>query len=136
MSHKQHNEEGRIIYDFIPETETSYKYDYVFEGRIVTILNEKNRSNHTTIIEQIEDENGWYRDVIKVEYGDTYNITTLYDECGRQAKYEQINKIKKSSLTKTFHYPDNNATYIVIIDHNGKKDFGFKTNVKKLINKY
>ena len=135
MSNKQYDGDGRLVSDYVPETETSYQYDYTLDGRKVVISNEKNRSNHTTIIEQEEDDNGWYRDVSKVEHGDVYTITILYDERGRQLKYEQINKEKNTNLTKTFYYPKDGETHIVILDYNGTKEVTFKTDVKKLIKK-
>jgi flagellar basal body L-ring protein FlgH len=136
MPNKQYDSDGRLISDYIPETETSYKYEYTFDGRKVIITNEKNRSNHTTIIEQEEDDNGWFRDVNKIEHGDIYTISISYDERGRQLKYEQINKEKNTNFTKTFFYPKDGETHIAIMDYNGNKNIDFKSNIKKLIKKY
>ena len=96
MNNKKYDKNGRLIYDFIPETETLYTYKYKDKNRTVKIANKKNRSNHTTVIEQVEDGNGGYRDISKIEKGDIYTIKVTYNEFGKQAKYEQINKKKKT----------------------------------------
>lgn len=135
MQNKKYDNEGRLIYDFVPEIDTLYTYSYQDGSRIVKITNEKNRSNHTTLIEQTADVNGGYRDVLKTEEGDIYIIRTLYNKEGKQLKYEQVNKKKKTSFIKTFYYAENSETHIFIINYDGKKDFGFKADVKKLMGK-
>ena len=136
MSNKQYDSDNRIVSDYLPETDTSYKYEYTADSRKVIISNEKNRSNHTTIIEQEEDDNGWYRDVSKTEYGDIYTTVTSYDERGRPVRYEQINTKKNTKLIKTFYYPKDGETHITIADYNGAKEISFKSNLKKLMKKY
>ena len=135
MSNKKYDKKGRVVSDFITETKTSYKYKYSSDTRTIVITNKINRSNHTTSIKQVEVGKEKYRDVLKTECGDVYTTKTLYDEFGRQVRYEQINKKKKTSLIKTFHYPGKEETHIFIINYNGKKDFGFKADVEKLMGK-
>lgn len=132
---KKYDKNGRLVYDFIQATETLYTYKYKDENRTVKIANKNNRSNHTTIIEQIKDASGNYRDISKTEEGDVYTIKVTYNEAGQQVKYEQINKKKKTNFIKTFYYPDNSETHVYIMNYNGKKEVGFKADVKKLMRK-
>jgi hypothetical protein len=123
---------GRLISDFSSSTGTLTTYEYGDKWRKITITNSKNRSNHTTIIEQNISENGNFIDSKKTEEGDVYIIKTTYDDKGREKQYEQINKIKQTNLIKTTYRPGEGETCVYIMNYNGNKEIGFKADAKKL----
>lgn len=90
---------GRIIRQTEPVTGTIYDYEYIENNsRIVTIINENNKSNFKTIKKQ-SFINGEYIDEETKEFGDTYNILKRYEGKNQEIYYEQ-NNLKTGKIYK------------------------------------
>lgn len=131
-SNKIFDELGRIVSDHSPSIGTITTYEYGHDWRRITMTNERNISNHTTVIEQNSDGNGGFIDAVKTEDGNVYTMKTIYDENGKEVRYERINKLKKTNLIKTTYHSKNGKTCVFIINHDGKEEIGFKADVKRL----
>jgi hypothetical protein len=129
---KKYDKQGRVIEDYSTITGTMTIYEYGNGWKKITMLNDRNRSNHTTVIEQNMAEDGSFMDVLKIEDGDVYTIKTHYNGLGKEVQYERINKIKKTNLVKTTHHSEFGETFISIINYDGKKEIGFKADIKRL----
>lgn len=131
-ANKKFDETGRLVSCFLPSTGTLTTYAYGTDWRTITITNERNSSNHTTTIEQKLKNNGDFIDTLKTEEGEIYTIRISYDEKGRETKYEQINKVKKTNLIRTTYHSGEGETSVFVINYNGNKEVGFKADMKKL----
>lgn len=129
---------GRIIYHVEPVIGTISKYEYHSNGsRVVTIINEKHKSNFKTIIIQdfINEE---YIDKEVKEFGETYNITKKYEGKNKEVCYERFNiKTKKIFKRKTIWKED--RKFIWVTEYDGKhQGIGFRMTkelIEELINK-
>lgn len=129
---------GRIVYHDEQVTGIVTEYEYQTNGlRIVTLINEKHKSNFKTIRVQnfINEE---YIDEEVNEFGETYNITKKFKGKNQEIYYERFNiETKKVFKKKTIWKED--RKFIWFTEYDGKfQGIGFRMTkelVEKLANK-
>lgn len=115
---------GRIIRHIEPVTGTIYEYEYLPDGsRMITLINENNKSNFKTIKKQ-NFINGEYIDEEINEFGETYNILKKYNKENKEIYFEQTN-IKTGKIYKKKTAWKNNKAYIWATEYDGDKNIGF-----------
>ena len=127
MENEEFDIEGRIIKQTEPVTGTIYKYEYETDGsRIVTLMNENNKSNFKTIKKQVF-VNGEYIDKEVTEFGNVYNFIKKYDNKNQEVYFEQINLITGKVYKKKSIWKDGKV-YLWKEDYNGENNIGFYIN--------
>lgn len=128
---------GRVIYHIDSATKTIHEYEYLGQLRIITIINENNKSNFKTIRKQERIYlNGEYTDKEINEFGETYNIIKKYDNNNKEIYYEQTN-IKTGKVYKKNTLWKDNKICLWTTEYDGNKNVGFymgKDKLEKLTN--
>jgi hypothetical protein len=121
---------GRITFYNIADLDLTYEYIYcddlnICSNRKCIIKNENNNSNFKTVITQ-KFLNKNYIDLKKEEFGDIYEITTEYNEEGKEINIERINKLKNTFYSKLYIRNKNGELMIWIEKYNEQKNIGFR----------
>lgn len=121
---------GRITFYDIVDLGLTYEYIYcddlnICSNRKYIIENKNNKSNfRTVIIQKFINKN--YIDLKKEEFGDIYEITTKYNEEGKEINIERINKLKNTFYSKLYIRNKCGEPIIWIEKYNEQKNIGFK----------
>jgi hypothetical protein len=128
----EYDKDNRVIYMYFPDSNIKYYFQYKSYGRIMTIVNEKNKSNYKSIIKQ-KLQDGDYKDFQITQFGETYDVDITYNDSGHEIIIERFNKIKDTKYKKQTFRSKHGTPIIWFENYNGEESLGFKVNLNKLL---
>lgn len=122
----KYNKLGNLSAVYLAYVQILYTYFYKSGYRKETITHKNNKSNFKTITKQIYNfqDNKW-KNISRIELGEKYNTYYRYDS--REIFTRRFNKVANTLFIKHLISGEDNAE-IWVINYNGKKSIGFKSN--------
>tara|TARA_Y100000389_G_C17412764_1_gene491908 strand:- start:433 stop:858 length:426 start_codon:yes stop_codon:yes gene_type:complete len=130
----EYDKEGRIIRQQMMEPQMNIFYEHKNNLRICTSTSSFNNTNHLEIVTQKKIKDG-YIDTKTHQEGRIYNITTEYDDNGKEIFVTRLNKVTNSIYRKKIIRDSSGAEKIWLEVYNKEENIGFKVDMEKILKK-